>query len=119
MLRCTEMRSLLGRRALVTNRDGFRAGVKDDGVRVSALNDAGAETVKQPRFPWGDPLFRRGVKVLLKLKVLNHFKSMSSGWVMFLAKKKNDSIRIHHMTNSHMKMLIFKKGFLSHFAPRP
>lgn len=54
MLRCTEMRSLLGRRVLMTNRDVFGAGVKDVGVPVSTLNDAGAETVNQPRSPWKD-----------------------------------------------------------------
>lgn len=67
MLRCTEMRSFLGRRALMTNGDGFGAGVKDAGVPDGTLNDAGAAPVNQPRFPWGDQLFRRGVKVLLTL----------------------------------------------------
>lgn len=54
VLRCTEMRSFLGWRVLMTNRDVFRAGVKDVGVPVSTLKDAGAETVKQTRFPWGE-----------------------------------------------------------------
>lgn len=48
MLRCTEVRSFLGCRVLTTNRDVFRAGVKDAGVPVRMLNDAGAETVSQP-----------------------------------------------------------------------